>query len=398
MADSNTTVATRTILTDLRIWDGIRTHEADTLIINAGHVEALCPKSTLSAADARQAVSLRGATAVPGLIDAHVHMVLDPDRSTPPSVEERPDPVAMQERAAQMVAAGITTARDLGGGAWMELDLRDRIQRGEIIGPRLICSGQPITSPHGHCHFWGGEAADLDAALQILQRQVDHGVDLIKVMATGGRFTRGSSPVEPQFDTQTLTEIVGAARALDLPVAAHCHGTPGIEAAAQAGVRTIEHCSWVGTGGWASDYQPDITELMVNKGTWVSPTINRGWQRMLNANGDTLKRMRHALIAMREAGIPFMASTDAGIPGVYHHHLPEALKVFAEVAALSPEQTLLSATSNAALGLGLADRTGQLRQGYDADVLVVDGDPIADLARLTQPIGIWARGRCILQS
>jgi imidazolonepropionase-like amidohydrolase len=397
MADSTAAVATRTVLTDIRIWDGSSIQEADTLIINAGVIETLCPKSTLSAADSRQAVSLRGATAVPGLIDAHVHMVLDPDRSTPPSVDERPDPVAMQERAQQMVAAGITTARDLGGGAWMELGLRDRITLGEATGPRLICSGQPITSPHGHCHFWGGEAEDVGAALQVIQRQVDHGVDLIKVMATGGRFTRGSSPIEPQFDTQTLTEIVGAARELNLPVAAHCHGTAGIEAAAEAGVRTIEHCSWVGTGGWASDYQPQVTELMVNSGTWVSPTINRGWQRMLNANGDTLKRMRRALIAMREAGIPFMASTDAGIPGVYHHHLAEALKVFAEVASLSPEQTLRSATSDAALGLGLAGRTGHLRELYDADVLVLDGDPITDLTRLTQPIGIWARGRTILQ-
>jgi imidazolonepropionase-like amidohydrolase len=100
---------------------------------------------------------------------------------------------------------------------------------------------------------------------------------------------------------------------------------------------------------------------------------------------------------MRKAGVPFLASTDAGIPGVYHHHLPEALKVFAEVATLSPEQTLRSATSDAALGLGLAGRTGHLRERYDADVLVLDGDPTTDLTRLTQPIGIWARGRAILQ-
>ena len=177
MADSIAAVATRTVLTDLRIWDGERIHEADALVIDAGVIEALCPSNTLGAADARLAISLKGATAMPGLIDAHVHMVLEPGRSSPPSVDERPDLIAMQERAAQMVAAGITTARDLGGGAWMELELRDQIHRGEIPGPRLICSGQPITSPQGHCHFWGGEAQDLDAALQILQRQVDHGTN-----------------------------------------------------------------------------------------------------------------------------------------------------------------------------------------------------------------------------
>jgi imidazolonepropionase-like amidohydrolase len=296
-----------------------------------------------------------------------------------------------------MAAAGITTARDLGGGAWAELELRDLISRGETPGPRLICSGQPITSPGGHCHFWGGEADSVSAARAVIQRQVKHGVDLIKVMATGGRFTPGSSPTKSQFDMETLIEIVNVARALALPVAAHCHGTRGIEAAVRAGVHSIEHCSWVGESGWASDYQRAVAELMAASETWVSPTINRGWQRMIDADGDTLRRMRQALVAMREAGISFMASTDAGIPGVYHHHLPAALEVFAEVAALSPEETLRSATSRAAVGLDLAGHTGQLKEGYEADVLVVDGDPTANLECLTRPMAIWARGRTIRQ-
>ncbi|MFV2090735.1 MAG: amidohydrolase family protein, partial [Pseudomonadales bacterium] len=324
MTDSTAAPAKRVILTDLRIWDGTQKLAADTLVISAGYLETLCMKSALGPTDARQAVSLRGATVLPGLIDAHVHMVLDPDRPTPPSAGETGDPVAMRQRAAQMVAAGITTARDLGGGGWSELELRDLINRGETPGPRLLCSGQPITSPKGHCHFWGGEAENASAAREVIRRQVEHGVDLIKVMATGGRFTRGSNPMKAQFNTETLREIVKSARAKALPVAAHCHGTRGIEAAVRAGVHTIEHCSWVGEGGWASDYQRAIVDLMAASGTWVSPTINRGWQRIIDADGATLQRMRHALEDMRQAGIPFMASTDAGIPGVYHHQLPEA--------------------------------------------------------------------------
>jgi imidazolonepropionase-like amidohydrolase len=383
----------RTILTDLRIWDGDLTLAADTLIINGSTIEAVCGKTSLSAAESRTARSLAGSTALPGLMDAHVHMVLDPDESRPPELGESGDRAAMRERAAMMVRAGITTARDLGGGAWMELDLRDAVARGEVPGPRLLCSGQPITCTNGHCHFWGGEAADVAAAKAVIDRQVAHEVDLIKIMATGGRFTRGSKPLAPQFETRALKAMVDYAREQGKVVAAHCHGTPGIDAAVRAGVHSIEHCSWVGEQGWASDYREDVVARMLDQGTWVSPTINAGWRRMLTGNTSTLTRMRAALVDMRAHGVPFMASTDAGIPGVFHHQLPEALAVFAEVAALGNEDVLRSATSEAARGLGLNHQTGRLRPGFDADVLIVAGDPTADLSALTQPVAVWARGR-----
>ncbi|MGE0625126.1 MAG: amidohydrolase family protein [Pseudomonadales bacterium] len=384
---------TRTVLTGLTLWDGERRLEADTLMLVGASIERLCTLSDLPAADAKLAVSMTGCTALPGLIDAHVHMVLDPTRSHPPARDELPDPAAMRERAAAMVAVGITSARDLGGGHGFELDLRDDIARGAVPGPRLLCAGQPVTTVEGHCHFWGGEAADAEAAMAVVDRQQAKGVDLIKVMATGGRFTRGSKPLAPQFETDTLTRIVDHARNLGYPVAAHCHGTPGIEAAVLAGVHSVEHCSWVGEAGWATDYRPEVAALMAKRGVWVSPTINRGWQRMLDAQGTTLTGMRAALVDMRARGVAIMSSTDAGIPGVYHHHLPQALAVFAAVAALDPEETLRSATSRAAAGLGIGGRTGRMAPGMEADVLVVDGDPTADLAALTRPVAVWARGR-----
>ncbi len=384
-----------TILTDLTIWDGDAIVEADTLILRGPRIEGLCRRSALGAGEARAARSLAGATALPGLMDAHVHMVLDPSRKDPPGPEEHGDPQAMRERAAMMVRAGITTARDLGGGGWLELDLRDAIARGETPGPRLLCSGQPVTSVGGHCHFWGGEAADLDAARGVIDRQQARGVDLIKVMATGGRFTKGSKPGAPQFPSETLAEIVAYAGTHELPVAAHCHGTAGIDDAVQAGVHTVEHCSWVGEGGWASDYQPAVATRMVERGTWVSPTINAGWQRMIDSNSQTISRMRAALVDMRTRGVPLVASTDAGIPGVFHHQLPEALAVFAAVADLAPDAVLRTATSQAAVALGLAGIVGRLSEGFAADVLVVEGNPLEDLSALTRPIGVWARGESV---
>jgi len=111
--------------------------------------------------------------------------------------------------------------------------------------------------------------------------------------------------------------------------------------------------------------------------------------------GAVLQRVRAAYASMLALGIPMVASTDAGIPGVFHHDLPHALVVFGKIAELSPEATLQSTTSGAARALGLAHLTGSLRPGLAADLLLVDGDPLSDLTAITRPIGVWARGRQI---
>jgi imidazolonepropionase-like amidohydrolase len=384
---------TTTSLTNLRIWDGETLLQADTLQFQDGTISYIGDASRL----AGEAIDCSGLTAIPGLMDAHVHLELNPDEKDPPP-QTLPSVVPlMQERAEKMARAGITTARDLGGGAWYELALRDAIYRGEHIGPRLLCSGQPITSPHGHCHFWGGEAANLAAGLDVLQRQVDHGVDLIKIMATGGRLTKGSEPTDAQFPQEIMDVLVATAHTHNLPVAAHCHGTEGIHRAALAGVDTIEHCSWVGNEGWATDYQDDVAKVILNNGIWVSPTVNKGWQRMLDSKtGGVLARVRSAYRKMLDMGIPLVASTDAGIPGVFHADLPHALLVFAQIAQLDNTQALKCATSDAARALGIAAQTGRIALGLDADILLVDGDPLQDLSALTRPAQVYCRGRAVV--
>ena len=383
-----------TRLVNLSIWDGEGLAAADALAFRGGQIQAVGALDDLPASRGERVIDCSGLTAIPGLIDAHVHLELSPDDAKPPdklaTTERLP---AMAERAEAMARAGITTGRDLGGGAWLEIEIRDRINRGALLGPRLLCAGQPITSVAGHCHFWGGEAAGFAEAEAVLRRQLQHGVDLIKVMATGGRMTRGSSPIDPQFDLPTLRQIVDLATSHELPVAAHCHGTEGIRIAAEAGVRTIEHCSWVGQAGWASDYRPEVAAAMAERGVWVSPTVSRGWRRFLdNPDSTTLKRLQAAFEDMRSRDIPFIASTDAGIPGVYHHHLPQALPVFAAIAGLTPESALRTATSGAADGLGLSRVTGRLQAGLSADIVLVHGNPLEDLGALAEPAAVWARG------
>ncbi len=394
-------------LTGLRVWDGqspSRSQPEWTIRIEDGRIEAIGPEAEL--AHNAKGIPLSGGTALPGLIDAHIHLTLDPalrdpsDQLAVPPAELVP---AMESRARRMVCAGITTARDLGGGQWLELEVRDRILRRETPGPRLLCAGQPLTSPRGHCHFWGGEvgeAADIEA---VIQRQLDRGADWIKVMATGGVMTKGTKPLEPQFEQQTLDEIVRRAGASHRAVAAHCHGTVGIDRAARAGVRTIEHCSFAGSKGFGSDFDPAVLEQIASrKGQlWVSPTVNAGWGRRLEREGRTTgfgQQMQRVLRGLDRAGVPMIASTDAGIPGVEHHRLPEALVVMARLAGLSPHAVLRAATSESARALGIADLTGTLEPGRSADVLVVAGNPLEDLTLLQRPRLVVARGEVVFAS
>lgn len=373
---------------NLQLWDGISDalRSAELLVAEGKFADG-------GAGDA-ETEDLQGCVVIPGLIDAHIHLCLDPDVRDPLAhgrLAAEEQLAAMRVRAEGMLLAGITTARDLGGGAWLELQVRDEIARGEHPGPRLLCAGQPITSVGGHCHFWQGEAADLPEAMEVLQRQCEHGTDLIKIMVTGGNITPGSKPVDSQFDDDLVSGVVAAAAARDLTVAAHCHGTNGIRQAAAAGVRTVEHCSWVGEAGWGRALDERVVATLAQNDVYVSPTINAGWKRYRNEEFVSLvqRNYRH----MKQAGVKLIASTDAGIPGVYHRDLPRALPEFARFAGLSPVEVLKSATSVCAAAIGIGEVAGTIAPGYSADFVVYEKNPLEDLAVLENPLLVVSRGR-----
>lgn len=390
-------------------WDGVATERDERpsrIRISGGRIESLLPSGS-SSSDGEGVRVFRyspTATVLPGLIDCHVHMSLDPLVFSADEQMRIPSEkvwAGMQQRALAMVQAGITTARDLGAGKWMEIALRDRIGRGELPGPRLLCVGQPLTSPGGHCHFWGGEARGDEAVRRVIARQVEHRVDWIKVMATGGVFTKGTDVSKPQYDEAELRGIVAAAGEHGRHVAAHCHGTAGIRNAFASGVRTVEHCSFAGSDGFGSDFDPSFVPQMVRDDVWVSPTVNATWGRRREKDGKPTpfwERMSTCLGALRREGVGLVASTDAGIPGVQHHQLPEALAVFARYAGLSPVEALRSATSEAARALGLEGETGRLQPGLAADLIVVEGDPTLDLSALLRPRLVVAAGRVVFEA
>ena len=386
------------LLRNIKLWDGCSADYSDfdaIRILADGTLQCTTSDDRVGNEPSKD---LAGAFVMPGLIDAHIHLCLDPEESDPFAHGKVPEPIqlkAMAARAKKMVEAGITSARDLGGGQWLELQIRDAILAGDLPGPRLICAGQPITSPGGHCHFWGGEAEDTAAAMAVIARQAEAGVDLIKVMATGGNITPGSKPMDAQFDGAVMQSIVTEANRLGYSVAAHCHGTDGIRHAARAGVTTIEHCSWVGPNGWGKHFDPDLALEIAQAGIWISPTVNAGWGRHLS-NENYLAAMQARYQTMKSSGCQFIASTDAGIPNVFHEDLPKALAVFKAVAAFSNLETLRSATSDCAKALGIEGVTGRIEDGLSADLLVLPASPLADLRALQHPAEIYARGALIL--
>lgn len=379
-------------LTNAKIWDGVSPTlaDADAIEIQHGKIQRLA----MTAEASGEVLDCSGLTLMPGMIDAHVHMCLDPEIKDPFAHDKFTDDEIRSKisaRAYEMLLAGITTARDLGGGKWLELDVRDSINRGDLVGTRLVCSGQPVTSVKGHCHFWGGEADNIEAAVEVIERQISHKVDLIKIMATGGSLTPNSTPANAQFEVEEMATMVKLAKAKGYTVAAHCHGTSGIHNSAAAGVTTIEHCSWVGEQGWARDFDPAVVETIVKNGVWISPTINAGWRRFIGS------KTFEDLIAgnykkMKAAGVKLIASTDAGIPGVLHRDLPKAIPVFAHFAGLTPVEALRAATSDCAEAIGLKNEVGQIREGFSADIVGFESSPLDDLGVLENPAFVMSRG------
>lgn len=390
-----------------RVWSGSGDASSAVLAsvwVRDGRIEALGPAADAGypGGDRRDA---SGKVLIPGLIDAHVHLELDPTlRSPKEQLARDPDEVvaSMARYAREMLFAGITTTRDCGGGAHREHVLRDAVGARRGIGPRLLCCGQPLTTPKGHCHFWGGEVSSPGEIENMIERQVEADSDWIKVMATGGVFTPGTRARDTQFTFEALESVVRIASAAGRPVAAHCHGTQGIADAVRSGVRTLEHASFAGDDGFGTDLDEDVIAEIASADAWVSPTVNAGWgRRVVDKEGAAtafFERMSNCLRKQRAAGVRFIASTDAGIPGVAHKDLAGGLAAFARYADLTPAEVLRTATSEAALALGVDTETGRIAPGLSADFLVCDADPLGDLGALADPEVVVFRGEWLDRS
>jgi imidazolonepropionase-like amidohydrolase len=344
--------------------------------------------------DAVALEDLGDVTVVPGLIDAHQHLSWDcsPD---PLGWHEASDDAALLEmamaNAQRALAAGITTVRDLGARGRVSLELRDALAAEPASGPRILAAGPALTTPGGHCHFLGGECSDGAALVAAVDRLVEAGVDVIKVMATGGNVTPGSLPHEAQFGVDELRRVVEAAHGAGLPVAAHAHGTAGVVNALEAGVDTIEHCSFMTADGVAQD--PGLVDRLAASGTPVVLTAGNIPGPMVPALAARLPALLVHIRALLDAGVRCVLATDAGIGPVKPHDvLSVAVPQAVEMVGVRVEQALAMCTSRAADALAIGDEAGRLRAGNAADVLVVEGRLDLDPRALLRPVRVLRRG------
>ncbi|MFI6350941.1 amidohydrolase family protein [Streptomyces sp. NPDC050560] len=334
-------------------------------------------------------------TVLPGLIDAHVHLVFHggPDPlGTLRATDDTALFTAMRERAGRLLDSGVTTARDLGDRGRLALRLARETAAGATSGPRIVAAGVPATVPGGHCHFLGGEISGPGEARALVHRNLAAGAEVIKVMATGGGLTKdGPRTWQSQFSAEELAVLVAEAHGAGVPVAAHAHGTEGIAAAVDAGVDTLEHCTWMTAGGF--DVRPDVLARIVERGIAVCPTVSPHWRMLPQVFGEERAAAMTANVrTMAEAGVRLIAGTDAGVQRTGFDGLAGALPFYAELG-MSHAAVLDMATTHAAAALNIARETGRIAPGLRADLLLVAGDPLADLADLGRVHTVFAAGR-----
>jgi imidazolonepropionase-like amidohydrolase len=383
----------RNALRGARMFDGsaVRTGPNPMILIDGSTIAAV--ETGTSPPDDAEVVDLPGATLLPGLIDTHVHLVFDASPDPVASLAGRDDDearVAMIAAARTALAGGVTTVRDLGDRDYLSLGLR-----GADGLPTIVAAGPPITSMRGHCHFLGGEVADgADAVRAAVREHAERGCDVIKVMSSGGTMTPGTRQEEAQFGRDVLAAAVDEAHRLGLPLTAHAHGAAAIANCVAAGVDGMEHVSFWSAEG--VDAPEELMQAIVDRKIVVGATAGMlPPPPGLSPPPGVLARMPHIIANTRhmaELGAVIVAGTDAGIGPIKPHDiLRTALWQMADIG-IGALDALRRATSVAAGVVGLADRKGRLATGFDADILVVDGDPLADPEAIHRIRAVYARG------
>ncbi|GKQ39168.1 amidohydrolase family protein [Streptomyces sp. A012304] len=373
-----------------RLFDGHTVHDGPVMILVEDGVITDVDLSGAVPPDGVPLTDLGDVTLLPGLVDAHSHLAFDPLGHTETQMLGDDDATVlarMRTHAGQALRAGVTTVRDLGDRGYLALRLREEYER----GPHIVASGPPITRTGGHCWYLGGEADGAEQAARAVEERARRGVDLIKVMATGGMTTAGSDPGSAQYTPAELRAITRTAHELGLRVTAHAHGASGIADAITAGVDGIEHCTFITRSGVRPN--PRTVDAMAEAGVFVGCTVLEPMDGMPAEMLAVLEAMWENMAAMHARGVRVVCCTDAGVaPFKPHDVLPRDLAYFASQVATNTA-ALVSVTSLAAESCGLGHRKGRLAPGYDADLLAVGGDPAHDIAAIRNVRAVYQAGR-----
>ena len=363
------------------------------VVIDGGTIVTV--DSGVAAPAGADVVDLDGAALLPGLVDTHVHLAFDASADPVGALAGRDDEaaVAAMIRAGQTaLRGGVTTVRDLGDRDYLSLGLR-----GRPGVPTIVAAGPPVTTPGGHCHYLGGVAEPTEAGVRVAVREhVERGVDVIKIMASGGNLTPGTYQHLPQFTPEVLRAAVDEAHRHGLQVTAHAHAVGAIADAVAAGADGLEHVSF-----WTEDSvdaPAELIQLIADRRTIVGATV--GMRPVPGLEPPPAVRARLPLLVanMRriyEAGALMVAGSDAGIGPIKPHDVLRYAPAMLRELGIGQAEVLRMMTSAAAGVIGLAHRKGRVAPGFDADILAVDGNPIADPEALHRIRAVYVRGLAV---
>lgn len=403
------------------------TVEDGAVVVDGSRITAVGPAAdVLPQVPAAAVETYPHATLLPGLIDAHAHLTLAGDRRTYEQMVLDPDEMMALISVWNLqrhLACGVTTLRDNGGRNRVTFIVREAINRGYFVGPRLLLSGRPVTHRYGHFYWCNGEADGLEAIRAVVRQLVAEGADHIKIMASGGA-TAGNIPYYASYTAEELRVAVETAHGLGRLTTAHCRAKSSMINALEAGLDCIEHAEFLvpgdiveyGAGVSSSgimQYDPRVTERILRQGTFVSFTFQAGGYDTLvelrakreherlspaeERRRDALERyyemklgifgslladgMRQSLVISSDAG-PFDCEF-----GRMHYGMELAVQ-----GGMSPLQAIEAATSVAARACGVAEFTGTLEPGKEADLLVVHGNPLDDIRHMADVAAVYTGG------
>jgi imidazolonepropionase-like amidohydrolase len=396
---------TRTVFTGGRVFDGTGAPLAEAdLVVEDGRIVEVAP-----GLDGDDVVDCSGRVLLPGLFDVHVHLAFSYEDFDEVRLMNEPFSLRFYRVAENMrrtISLGITTVRDAAGA---DAGIRAAVEQGLLLGPRMHISVTMLSMTGGHNDPWlpsgargawgisypgmpDGVCDGVGGVAGKVREVVRAGADVIKIASSGGYLSPTDDPRQPNFTEAEVRAIVETAADLDRWVMSHAHGAEGIKRAVRAGVRSIDHGTFLDDEG---------IELMLERGTWLVPTLTAGDTTEELANDPKIAEPVRA--KLRELGRPeldtFRRAAEAGVKVAMGTDCPVAphgtnlreLELMAS-QGYAPEQALVAATSSAAELMGLQDELGTLEPGKRADVVVVDGDPF-DFPTLKDRIEqVWKEG------
>jgi imidazolonepropionase-like amidohydrolase len=351
-----------------------------------------------ASADAKT-LDFPGATIMPGMIDTHVHLNLPGDGTSLEDAVKEPQGVLVATAtftANRALAAGITTVRDLGAMTDTVFNLKRALALGHGTGPRIVACGQPITITGGHTWYLGGEADGVEGLRQKVRSMVKQGADFIKVMGSGGG-TVGTLSWRASYSREEMQALADQAHMLDRKIAVHCLCAESTEFAIDAGVDHIEHAGFLIDGKGNQKFDPRVAEKLAKSGIPVTGTlaVSGAVVKMMSAR-ENLTEAEQAFLTrwrgmmadnieqfskLREAGVRFVAGTDAGWRFTPFDGLPLEMEMMQQ-GGMSALEAITAGTGFAAKAIGIDDKVGTLTPGLAADIIVINGNPLDDLDRL----------------